>query len=165
MIDKIRASTVERQTRRIDADLNKIIEDLRHGNIHEVLAKAKVPKGEIQKFFSNQWRQWQSQIVQNYETYASPGVIPEPQKSDFSESNPQNAFGGGDGAVLLEGILGTSKAAVVQAGKAEGTDAEPLSLGEVEGMAEGTLDEWDGFMGELWSQVLDAQMLRIMKRA
>jgi ribosomal protein L17 len=165
MVDKIRARAVERQAMRVEDDVRKVIEDLRHGNIHEVLAKTKIAKGEIHKFFSDQWRQWQSQIIQNYETYASQSSIQEPMEAEFNSSNPDNAFTEAESAMLLEGLLGASKASVTKSagkseGLAEGDEAPPLTAAELEQMAEATLDEWEGFMGELWSQVLDAQMVK-----
>ncbi len=173
MVDKVRSRALERQTIRMEEDLRKTIEDLRHGNIHEVLAKAKIPKAEIHKFFAQQWSEWQSQIIQNYETYASEGSIPDPKTSDFNQTDSGNSFKPGDGALFLDGMFGTGKAAVVSKDAAavevegEGVDAElsegaegPMTLDELEQAAEGTLDEWEGFMGEMWSTVLDAQMMR-----
>ncbi len=161
MVDKIRTPAVEPRALRVEEDLRKVIEDLRHGNIHEVLAKTKIPKAEIHKFFSDQWRQWQSQIIQNYETYAAQGSIPEPVEMEFNSSNPDNAFTEAESTILLDGLLGTSKASVVKSAEGvEGVEGQPLSLAELEQMAEGTLDEWESFMGDLWSQVLDAQMLK-----
>ncbi len=165
MVERARERPIERQTFRIEEDFQKVVEELRHGNIHEVLAKAKIPKVELQKFFANQWKQWQSQIVQNYETYAAQGIVPEPVLAEFHLTNPQNSLKQGESTMLLDGLMNTSKAITVKAaetetGSTEGETATPMSQGELEAAAEGTLDEWDVFMSDMWSQVLDAQMIK-----
>jgi len=174
MVERVRDRTIERQTFRIEEDFQKVVEELRHGNIHEVLAKAKIPKVELQKFFSNQWKQWQSQIVQNYETYAAQGVVPEPVLAEFHLTNPQNTLKQGESKMLLDGLMNTSKSMTMKTAEAgaDGTEGDaapatgqpaaegPMSESELQQTAEGTLDEWDAFMGDMWSQVLDAQMIK-----
>ncbi|MBN2250700.1 MAG: hypothetical protein JW724_01320, partial [Candidatus Altiarchaeota archaeon] len=87
--------------------------------------------------------------------------MPGPVEMEFNSSNPDNAFTKEESTLLLEGLMGTSKTAVVKSTEgSEEVEAKPLSLTELEEMAQGTLDEWEGFMGDLWSQVLDAQMLK-----
>ena len=173
MVDRVRERPIEQQTFRIEEDFHKVVEELRHGNIHEVLAKAKIPKVELQKFFVNQWKQWQSQIVQNYETYAAQGIVPEPVLAEFHLTNPQNILKQGESTMLLDGLMNTSKAMTVKSTETEtgGTEGDtaptdqpaaegPMSQSELQQTAEGTLDEWDVFMGDMWSQVLDAQMVK-----
>lgn len=174
MVDRIRQQKIERFDGRIDEGMRKFIESIKHGDISKALLQTDIPKSEVQKFFKNQWLQWNAQILQESEAYASRGAQPEPLIKQFPPSNPNNSMTKDQGQSLLAGLM-EAKAATIkptETGVGAETDAEageagmelpegtePMSLGEIEQMAEGTLDEYEAFMGDVWSQVLDAQTL------
>lgn len=167
MIDRIRVQVSEQKQGRIEEGMQRFIEAVRHGDITKALLQTDIPKSEVQKFFKNQWLQWQAQIVQNSEAYASLGAQPEPDIVNFNPSNPQHSMSQGDGSALLAGLMNIKASTVkgAAAGEAEvGVEipegAQPLSLAELEQMAEGTLDEYEAFMGDIWMHVLDAQMVK-----
>lgn len=156
MVDKVRQQAIDARAGRID---DRLIQDLRHGDIHKILAKTNIPKAAVQRFFSEQWQRWQSQIVQNYETFSSEASVEPPNIDLFYDADPGNSFKGNDGQILMEGLLSNAKASSLKAQETEGVE-EPMSLQDLDDMAQGTMDEWDNFMGEMWSSVLDAQMVK-----
>jgi len=159
-VDKVRARALERQAIEVDENLRKAIHDIQHGkNIYQVLADAKVPKAELHKFFADSWRQWQSQIIQNYQTISGEADVQPVQMTDMNTHSEGNELGGRGEKMLFDGFFGAKAAKVAKAAEG-GEEAAPLSEQELQGMAQGTLDEWENFMGDLWSQVLDQQMIR-----
>jgi len=178
MVDRIRAQATERWDSRIDEGMRNFIESVRHGDITKALLQTDIPKSEVQKFFKNQWLQWHAQIIQESEAYASRGAQPEPQLKQFHPSNPNNSMTQDQGRSLLAGLMeakaatlkpttelgGEPEVEVAAEGEEAGFElsegAEPASLSEIEQMAEGTLDEYEAFMGDIWSSVLDAQMVK-----
>lgn len=63
---------------------NRLIEALRHGNIHEVLAKTSpVLRSDIERFFSDQWKSFKGQILQDTDIKASEAACPEPDIKIF----------------------------------------------------------------------------------
>lgn len=177
MVDRIKAHATERWDARVEEGMRQFIESVRHGDITKALLQTEIPKSEIQKFFKNQWLQWHAQIIQESEAYAQRGMQPEPQITQFPPSNPNNSMTQDQGKSLLASLL-EAKAAILQTPGSEGEgeveagtaagetgtelpdDAEPYSLSDLEGIAEGTLDEYEAFMGDIWSSVLDAQMVK-----
>lgn len=173
MVDRIRQQKIERFDGRIDEGMRKFIESVKHGDISKALLQTDIPKSEVQKFFKNQWLQWHAQIIQESEAYAQRGTQPEPLVKQFPASNPNSHMTKDQGRSLLADLL-RSKAATITPSDGEGVEAgaeageagtelpegaEPLALGELEALAEGTLDEYEAFMGDIWSDVLDAQVM------
>lgn len=171
MVDRIKAQATERWDARVDEGMRNFIESVRHGDITKALLQTDIPKSEIQKFFKNQWLQWHAQIIQESEAYAQRGMQPEPEIKQFPPSSPNNSMTQDQGKSLLSDLL-NAKAATLTTTEAEAEtetegggvelpeDVEALSLGEIEEIAEGTLDEYEAFMGDIWSSVLDAQMVK-----
>jgi len=170
MVDRIRQQKIERFDARIDEGMRKFIESVKHGDITKALLQTDIPKSEVQKFFKNQWLQWHAQIIQESEAYAQRGAQPEPLIKQFPASNPNNHMTKDQGQSLLADLMNIKAATItppdsegVEAGSETGTElpegAEPMGLAELEALAEGTLDEYEAFMGDIWSEVLDAQVL------
>jgi hypothetical protein len=170
MVDRIKAKAAERWDARVEEGMRQFIESVRHGDITKALLQTDIPKSEVQKFFKNQWLQWHAQIIQESEAYAQRGTQPEPQVTQFPPSNPNNSMTQDQGKSLLAGLM-EAKAATLAATETEtetGTetsaelseDVDAYSLGAVEELAEGTLDEYEAFMGDIWSSILDAQMVK-----
>ena len=158
-VDKVRTRVLERKVVEVEENLRKAVLDIQKGkNIYQVLAEAKVPRADIHKFFVDRWRQWQSQIIQNYQTFSGEADVKPVQMSDFNNHNPGNLLGDQGEHMLFDGFFG-AKAMSVKSTEG-GEEAEPLTQQELEAMAQGTLEEWESFMGDLWSQVLDQQMVR-----
>jgi hypothetical protein len=158
MVDKVRQQAIDAKAGRID---DRLIQDLRHGDIHKVLAKADIPKAAVHQFFSEQWQRWQSQIVQNYETFASEATVEPPNIDLFYDADPGNSFKGDDGQILLEGLFGGAKASSLKASTTTtDTEGEVLSVEDLDQMAQDAMDEWDSFSSEMWSSILNAQMVQ-----
>ncbi len=68
----------------VAAERARLIEELRHGNIHEVLAKSSpIVRADIERFFSDQWRDFKGQVVQDTEIKAAEGSYYEPNINNF----------------------------------------------------------------------------------
>lgn len=168
MVEPIRPSRI--QEKEIQADLARLemAEALRTGNVYEVLRK--LPAGltirDFENYMSDQWRNWKSQIIQDYQVYEGEGAIREPNlQNDFSDHNPNAKMDLAEGKEFLKGMTGSLyKASTVSAEKpAEGAEGEaqaPPSYEEISGMAEGTLSEWENFTNEMWGQIFDTQMMK-----
>jgi len=169
MVNPVRPSRV--QEKEVQADLAKLemAEALRHGNVYEVMKR--LPAGltirDFEDYMSDQWRTFKSQIMQEGSAYESEGSVHEPHYSDFPMHGEGTAMTSEEGNEFMKGMeasLGGSggfKAMGVKAATAdEGAGAEAGSgYSELEGMAEGTLDEWQGFTDEMWNQIFDAQLV------
>jgi hypothetical protein len=156
-VDKVRARAIERQAIEAEQNIQRAIRDIHSGeNIWKVLARRDVPRAEIHKFFSDQWRQWQSRIIQNYQVTAGEASVKPVQPSDMLPHNSQNELGNQGEQLLRDGFMGKA----MKTSKGVGKEAAPLTLEELTGDARELLGEWDGFMGDLWSSVLDQQMVK-----
>ncbi len=80
MVDRIvKDRSVEMKTAIVERDYQKFIDEVRHGDIVKVLAKANIPKAEITKFFASQWMNLHRQILMDGEPFvAASGSVPEP---------------------------------------------------------------------------------------
>jgi hypothetical protein len=156
-VDKVRARAIERQAIEAEHNIQRAIRDIHAGeNIWKVLARRDVPRAEIQKFFSDQWRQWQSRIIQNYQVFSGEANVKPISPSDMLPHNPQNELGSGGEQLLRNGFMGKG----MKASKGVGKEAAPMTADEITADAREILGEWDNFMGDLWSSVLDQQMVK-----
>ncbi|MBN1282309.1 MAG: hypothetical protein JXA24_00870 [Proteobacteria bacterium] len=154
-----------------DADMRsamerqEIVEALRHGNIYEVFAKSKTFKiGDFADFFSNQWKNFKSQIVQDAEIKSSEGAYHEPGMNQFAMHQKGASMTPEEGQLLSQEmsgfLMGGGKFKAQGAGEftSDLPDGTPLP-DELAGMAEGTLSEWDQFMQDTWGTIFDQQMM------
>lgn len=156
-VDKVRARALERQAIEVDENLRKAIQDIQQGkSIHQVLAEAKVPKAEILKFFAESWRRWQSNVLQNTQAYTLEADVPQVQMADMNSHGSDTNLGNQGEKMLFNGLFKAMGAKAAEGGE----EAEPLTAAELEGMAREAMDEWENFMGDMWSQVLDQQMVK-----
>lgn len=180
------------QDAQVQAEKDQIIEQLRHGNIHEVFAsQTKFKISDFTDFFSTQWRNFQSQIVQDSEIKAGEASFHPPSMDDFPVHHKGAAIspeegelfgkamtnflatgsGGGSGAGSGGGKF---KASTLDA-SASSTDAdaassssapsaEPLTSDELGAIGEGVVREWDLFLEDTWGTIFDAQLSQEMQR-
>jgi hypothetical protein len=154
---------------KLQAEKQRIIEELRHGNIHEIFAReTKFKISDFTDFFSNQWKNFKSQIVQDTEIKASEASCPPPNVSDFPVHHDGAAVSSEEGDLLSQSMsdslgggagAGKFKAATVSESAApEG----PMTTEELDQMASGTMSEWDQFLEDSWGTIFDAQLAHEM---
>ncbi len=177
MVDIKATRVAERELRfreedaKVKAEKQRIIEELRHGNIHEIFAReTKFKITDFTDFFSNQWKNFKGQIVQDAEIKASEANYPPPDINNFPPHHEGTSISPEEGE-LLSGSMndflqsgtgaGKFKAATVGEGAVEGA---PLLPEEISGMAQGTLGEWDQFLEDTWGTIFDAQLTAEMQR-
>lgn len=140
----------------LQSDLARLemVEALRQGNIYEVIKK--LPSGvsirDFEDYMSQQWRTFRSQIVQDYKIYEGEAAIPEPKMQDFAVHDEGSSWTSEEGHEFLKGMMASLGKA------AEGEGAEMMA-GDIGTIAEGTLNEWESFMSDVWGQIFDAQMM------
>jgi hypothetical protein len=153
MVEPVRPK-VEKE---IQSDLARLemIEALRQGNIYEVMKK--LPAGlsirDFEDYMSQQWRNFKSQIVQDYKIYEGEAAVPEPAMGDFAVHDESSSWTPEEGHEFLKGMMASLGKA------AEGEGAEMPAGTDIGSIAEGTLDEWESFMNDMWGQIFDAQMV------
>jgi len=159
----------------IQAEKQQIIEQLRHGNIHEVFAKqTKFKIGDFSDFFSHQWRNFRSQIIQDAEIKASEASFHAPDLSVFpihhqgTNITPEEGelFSQAMGDLLTKGTGGGAGKWKAQsaAGEGEVPEAGAMMPDELVSMTQGTIDEWDQFLDDTWGTIFDAQLTQEMQR-
>ncbi|MFH1831157.1 MAG: hypothetical protein ABH871_10375 [Pseudomonadota bacterium] len=158
---------------KVQAEKQRIIEELRHGNIHEIFAReTKFKISDFTDFFSHQWRNFKSQIVQDAEIKASEASCPAPDINDFSVHHDGTTISPEEGELLsdaMSGFLTSGTGAGKFKGQsvggkgipAEGAPLLPEELGE---MAQGTIGEWDQFLEDSWGTIFDAQLSQEMQK-
>lgn len=155
MPNPVRPSGVREKEIQSDLARLEMVEALRQGNIYEVMKK--LPEGvtirDFENYMSEQWRTFRSQIIQDYQVKTSESSVPEPSLEEFSMHDETSTWSPEEGGEFFKGMMASLGKAVT---KAEGGD---MSQEELMGMAEGTLDEWEGFMNDIWGQIFDAQMM------
>lgn len=141
----------------IQSDLARLemAEALRQGNIYEVMKR--LPAGlnirDFEDYMSQQWRTFKSQIVQDYKIYEGEAAVSEPKMQDFAIHDEGSSWTSEEGHEFLKGMMASL-------GKAtEGEGAEMPAGTDMGSMAEGTLNEWESFMNDVWGQIFDAQMV------
>lgn len=156
----------------VQAEKQRIIEALRHGNIHEVFAKeTKFKIGDFTDFFSNQWRSFKSQIVQDAEIKSAEASCPPPDINDFLIQHQGTAITPEESELFAESmsdfLMSGSGAGAGGKFKAQTADAggEAAAMGpeELIGLAQSDLEGWDQFQEDIWGTVFDAQLTRDMQ--
>ena len=148
------------QEKEIQSDLARLemIEALRQGNVYEVMKK--LPEGvglrDFENYMSDQWRAFRSQIIQDYQVYEAEGSVPKPTMDEFAMHDESSAMTPEEGSEFCKAMMTSLGSAAT---KAQGTPTGEMSQEELMNMAEGTLDEWQSFMNDVWGQIFDAQML------
>jgi len=159
----------------VRAEKQQIIEQLRHGNIHEIFAKqTKFKISDFTDFFSNQWRNFKSQIIQDAEIKAGEAGYHAPDLNDFpvhhqgTNITPEEGqlFSQAMGDFLTSGTGGGAGKWKAQSAAVEGETPEASALlpDELVSMTEGTLGEWDQFLDDTWGTIFDAQLSQEMQR-
>lgn len=170
------------QDAQVQAEKQQIIEQLRHGNIHEIFSRqTKFKISDFTDFFSTQWRNFQSQIVQDAEIKAGEASFHPPSIDDFpvhhqgaSISPEEGAFFGkamtdflatGSGAGSGAGAgAGKFKASTVDAASGtSGAEGQPLTGDELGAIGQATVSEWDQFLDDTWGTIFDAQLTQEMQ--
>ncbi len=159
----------------IQAEKQQIIEQLRHGNIHEIFAKqTKFKIGDFTDFFSHQWRNFKSQIIQDAEIKASEAGFHAPDLSDFpvhhqgTNITPEEGelFSQAMGDFLTSGTGAGAGKWKAQGASGEGVipEAGAMMPDELVSMTQGTIGEWDQFLEDSWGTIFDAQLSQEMQR-
>jgi hypothetical protein len=161
----------------VKAEKQQIIDQLRHGNIHEIFARqTKFKISDFTDFFSNQWRNFRSQIIQDAEIKASEAGFHTPDLSDFpvhhqgTNVTPEEGelFSQAMGEFLTSGTGGGAGAgkwkAQGVAGEGEVPEAGAMMPDELVSMTQGTIGEWDQFLDDTWGTIFDAQLTQEMQR-
>lgn len=165
MVNPVGPSRVQEEGVQTDLARLEMAEELRHGNVYEIMKR--LPAGltirDFEDYMSNQWRTFRSQIVQDGPVYVGDASVPEPQYSDFPMHSGGTALSSDEGNEFVKGMaVGPGKGSGFKAvgiKAAEGGEGEAASgYSDLEGMAEGTLDEWESFTSEMWNQIFDAQL-------
>jgi len=157
MVEPTRTRKVDQQELLFDLAKMEMVEALKHGdNIYKVLLN--LPKGitsaDFEKFMGQQFSTLKSQILQDTPIYESYASVPEPIASCFYEHNSGRSLSEGERESFFKAMsLGVPKTL----GK---TSEEDLPTEEeIRQATQGTLDEWETFTGDMWGQILDAQMM------
>lgn len=165
---KVQEKEIRSYLDRMETDM---IESLRHGNIYEVFAKSKFKIADFQDFFSNQWKTYKGNVIQDEDIKSAFSSYHSPDINQFPVHSKGKAFTQQEQQMLREGMSsaasqgGKFKAMKVKGGDvgedmAKQPDAEaPMSYEELQDAARGTLDDWDGFLSDVWLQIMDAQMM------
>lgn len=161
----------------IQAEKQQIIEQLRHGNIHEIFARqTKFKISDFTDFFSTQWRNFKSQIIQDSEIMAGEAGYHPPDISDFPvhhqgtsmSSDEGDLFSQAMGDFLTSGTGAGAGAGKFKAQSVGGEGAIPvggaMAPDELVSMAQGSLGEWDQFLDDTWGTIFDAQLSQEMMR-
>lgn len=160
----------------LDKMESEMINSLRHGNIYEVFAKSKFKISDFQDFFSNQWKAYKGEVIQDEDIKAMYASFAEPNINQFAVHNKGMSMSQEHKQMFSEGMqkslehavaTGKFKSMAVKKVK-EAKDAEqpgnedpnkPMDIAELQDMTRGTLGEWDEFLGDVWMQIMDAQMM------
>lgn len=155
----------------------ELVEQLRHGNIYDILKTPGVNRRDIEEYLASQWKLFQNQIRQDYQVYESEGTIPAPDlHTDFANHNVTLEMTSQDRQFLsqeqrqlqnyqpiVDGAKGVQlRARAMHAGLPHEVSAPPGPGQEIAAIAEGALQEWENFFGELQNKVMDAQMFQQM---
>lgn len=146
-------------------DQPEIVEALKHGNIYEILKAPGVNRNDIEEYLSGQWRLFQNRIVQNYEVYKGPALVPPPEINDMPVHSREMHFSGEerrffqqDMEVLREHykaeVLPGPKPKVRYRATESGAAEDVISIGQK------ALDEHNEFMSELAVKMIDNQMMQ-----
>jgi ribosomal protein L17 len=172
MVEPIRASKIAQKELQAEGAMQELRQALLQGNILEVRARlpAHVSVADFERFMSDQWKTWKSQVVQDYQIYEGEGAVAEPVQryNDFPMHSGGSALHPGEGEEFIKGMtasLNKSAYKAVKAQEAAAADTEesaekPASLDELGTMGEDTLNEWQNFTDSMWDSIIDAQMMQ-----
>ncbi len=164
------------QDPQVQAERQRVIEALKHGNIHEVFAnETKFKIGDFTDFFSSQWKNFKSQIIQDTEIKAGEASFHPPSIDEFPLHHKGADITPEEGELFTNAMMdfatsGTGAGATSGGGKfkaqtvdgtADATSADASV--DVETMAQGTLAEWDRFLDDTWGTIFDAQLTQEMQ--
>jgi len=164
-------------------DNPEIIEQLRHGNIYEVLRRT-INAEDFNKFISHRGHQFENSILQNYQVYAGQGDVPAPSlDSHFIPHSAEMSFSSGEresfhqdmsalqgyepvtnskGEIRLQARAVQARAMGISA-KAD-TQAQPHGPGQdVMGIGGQAVQEWQDFFSKMQLKMLDIQMFQQMQ--
>lgn len=143
-----------------EAEFKQLVEKIKFGNIHEVLAMVK--PGDLQDFFSKQYLDFKAQVIQDVDVKSFEGSVPEPRADQFLIHHQNTKISPGE-AEILKSMVGkasaSSKFMSFKGGKAV-EDNKPMTADEIDSLAGNVLDEADQFTGELMNRILDNQMMQ-----
>lgn len=161
----------------------EIIEQLRHGNIYDILRTPGINRRDIEDYLAGQHRLFQNQIRQDYEVYASQASLPPPDlKVDFADHNLSMAMSAGEHDFFrqetarlqnLEAVVNIvdvdrrDRSSRVQL-RGRGMELSPrgdtLAPGEdVMNIAGDALNDWEEFFTDLQWKAIDGQMMQQMQ--
>lgn len=169
MVDAIKATRIQEKEIRSQLDRMEVTELIRtgnYGNIFEVLSSSKIKLGDLADFFSDQWKAYRGQVIQDAEIKAQEASVPEPNVREFPEHENFTSIGHEE-VILLNEEMGEAlgrfgrRYKAQHIGKAQDADGDTaMSREELENMAGGTISEWDQFLEDTWSQIIDAETMR-----
>ncbi|MDP2600914.1 MAG: hypothetical protein Q8P84_09330 [Deltaproteobacteria bacterium] len=156
-VDSIRPH-IERDSQiRPGLEQPELIDQLRHGNIYEILRTPGVNRRDLEEYLANQSRVFQNQIIQDYQIYSEAGSIPPPAMEAHFPVHAAGMTMTGEDRQFFKQEMGRIKAmkATTPGGQGGGQD--------VAGIADKSLKEWDNFFSELQMKVIDQQAMRELK--
>lgn len=164
MVDPVRASRIQQKELQAEMAQLELKQALLQGNILEVRARlpAHVTTADFEKFMSDQWKTWKSQVVQDYQIYEGEGAVEDPgmRYHDFPVHGEGTSFRPGEGDEFVKGMMSSLGR---KGGGFKATEI-PTTPEELSNIAEGTLGEWEEFTNGMWGQIYDAQMLQDYKK-
>ena len=111
-VNRVQGQPVGQRPVKSQLEEQDLIERLKTGNIHEILSKLpdNVTLKDIQQYLGNQWRTFNSQIVQSEPIVAVEGQMAPPSPQKFSQHDSQVKLD--DGPVVLSVVTGVPLAEV-----------------------------------------------------
>lgn len=152
-VDSIQTRIQREPQLKPELDQQDLVDQLKHGNIYEVLKTPGVNRRDIEDYLAQQHKNFQNEIVQDYEIYAGTGMIPEPTVDTVAPVNAGMVFSEDD-----RGLMQREFKALAQVVDLEDSDAV-VEKGGVSGIAEKALREWESFFDDLSLKVIDNQMM------
>ncbi|MBI4124324.1 MAG: hypothetical protein HY609_02170 [Deltaproteobacteria bacterium] len=162
----------------------ELVEQLRHGNIYDVLRTPGINRRDIEDYLAGQHRLFQNQIRQDYEVYASQASLPPPDfKVDFADHNLSMGMSAGDRDFFrqetarlqnLEAVVNVvdvdhrDRSSRVQLrgprGMGLGQGRGTQTPGEdVMNIADEALNDWEEFFTDLQWKAIDGQVMQQMQ--
>lgn len=146
-----------------EAEFKQLVEKIKFGNIHEVLAMVK--PGDLQDFFSKQYLDFKAQVIQDVDVKSFEGAIPEQKAEQFLIHHQNTKISPGEAEILKSMVAKASTSSKFMSfkGQERAPSDKPLTAEEIESLAGNVLDEADQFGNELMTRILDTQMMQEYK--
>lgn len=160
MVEPVHTSRVQQEKVRADLAKLEMEELLRYGDINQI--KTNLPKGvspaDFEKFMNDQWRSWRGVILQENAPYHQMATVPDPVLQNFPVHNEGTALDSHELTEFTKGMTTALYSKAAPTGKSE--QGKQLGSQDLDNLAQGTLDDWDSFMNDMSTKILDMQMVQ-----